>query len=66
MKSAESKGDHSNEQAKRDGGYVRAGMQQLQGVALLQFSRNTNHTMYLAHFKSAQKVYQLTGNNGKK
>jgi hypothetical protein len=57
MKSIESKGDHSTEQAKHDDLKVRVGMQQLQGVALLYFSRNTNHIMYLAHFERAQKAY---------
>jgi hypothetical protein len=58
------KSNHSTEQAKRDGRKLRVGVR-LQGVPLLYLSRNTNHIMHIVRFESAQRAYQLTGNNGK-
>jgi hypothetical protein len=44
------------EQAKREGKFVRVGVQRLQGVALLYISRYTCHGMCLVHFDSAKSI----------
>ena len=41
--------------AKREGKYDRVGVQRLQGVALLHFSRYTCHGMHLVHFDNVRK-----------